>query len=178
MTPLAVAEVKGHMEVADILQRKPGTVQRNRKQTLYFTGIFNVHMLPHTTPILWAYQNNYVCAILMDDVRHPSFTSPPTQPVSSHRHISVQSLLYWLCNKRQKQSEYPPLSFLCSLPPSLSRQRQQSPDECSLHGWRHRHVHQSNDQISQEAQEEEFVHWRWSPPILVQPLCQPCSRYR
>ncbi|CAI8041245.1 hypothetical protein GBAR_LOCUS22937, partial [Geodia barretti] len=37
MTPLAVAEVKGHMEVADILQRKPGTVQRNRKQTLYFT---------------------------------------------------------------------------------------------------------------------------------------------
>jgi ankyrin repeat protein len=37
MTPLAVAEVKGHVEVADILQRKPGTVQRNRKQTLYFT---------------------------------------------------------------------------------------------------------------------------------------------
>ena len=44
MTPLAVAEVKGHVEVADILQRKPGTVQRNRKQTLYFTGIYNVHI--------------------------------------------------------------------------------------------------------------------------------------
>ena len=44
MTPLAVAESKGHQEVANIFQRKPGTVQRNRKQTLYYTGSY-IHTL-------------------------------------------------------------------------------------------------------------------------------------
>jgi ankyrin repeat protein len=38
MTPLALAEAKGHTDVANILQRKPGTVQRNRKQTVYVTA--------------------------------------------------------------------------------------------------------------------------------------------
>ena len=38
MTPLALAEVKGYTGVADILKGKPGTVKRDRKQTVYVTG--------------------------------------------------------------------------------------------------------------------------------------------
>jgi ankyrin repeat protein len=37
MTPLAVAEAKGHTDVANILKRKPGTVKRDRKHTVYVT---------------------------------------------------------------------------------------------------------------------------------------------
>ena len=38
LTPLALAESKGHRGVADILLRKPGTIKRDRKHTVYVTG--------------------------------------------------------------------------------------------------------------------------------------------
>ena len=39
MTPLALAEVKGHTDVANILKGKPGTVKRDRKRTVFVTGV-------------------------------------------------------------------------------------------------------------------------------------------